>query len=292
MDSIHETSGAVCRFLDESMFAELHRAFIRAFGDYVMPFDLTEEQFRNHIILNAVDIASSIGAFVDGQLVGFSMNGFGDWDGDPTVYDAGTGVFPEFRRRGLSEKMFRIMLPLFSERGFRQCLLEVITTNSKAVPLYEKLGFRVTRVLSLIQAESIQPSEYSTANVELRDIGEPDWNKLRRFWDGRPSWQNSTDAIDRSRGKKCFVGAFIDETCVGYIVFSEKVGRVAQMAVDPANRRRGIGQKLLESMSERMSNEYKPQVINIDRSIESAMEFFSNRGFTEKLSQFEMLRPI
>src|SRR5205807_2562 len=111
--------------LDEAYFSRLYDAFILAFSDYVVPFALTEVQFRNHIVLNAVDLDSTIGC-VDGEnLIGFSLNGFGEWLGKSTVYDAGTGVIPDFRRQGVSQKMFDLMLPIFKEKGVEQCLLEV-----------------------------------------------------------------------------------------------------------------------------------------------------------------------
>lgn len=291
MDSQHETPSCFCRFLDETHFGELHNAFLRAFADYVMPFDLTEVQFRNHLVLNAVDLASSVGWFDDGKIVGFTLNGFGLWRGIQTVYDAGTGVLPEYRRQGLSVKMFDLMMPEFESRGYRQCLLEVITTNEKAIRLYDKLHFQTVRTLSLLHCENdLKFRGDDAAGVELREIDAPDWNLLSTFWDGEPSWQNSPDAIGRSRDKKRFVGAFAGYRCVGYIVFSKRVGRVSQIAVDNEYRRLGVGKMLVRSMIREMSSDYVPQVINIDRSITSAMSFFENRGFTEKLSQYEMLR--
>lgn len=147
MDSKYETSSLRVCFLNESFFIELHRTIVGAFADYVMPFEMTEEQFRNHIVLNAAD---------------------------------------------------------------------------------------------------------------------------------------------RSRVKKRFVGAFIGPTCGGYIVFSTPVGRISQLAVDPAFRGQGIGTRLLKVMAAETDDCYQMQVINIDRRMETALTFFENRGFAEKLSQFEM----
>ncbi len=153
MDSRNETSLRNYRFLNETYFARLYDAFILAFSDYVIPFVLTEAQFRNHIILNAVDLSSTIGCVESDKLVGFSLNGFGKWNEKSTVYDAGTGVIPEFRRQGISGKMFDLMLPIFKEQGIEQFLLEVVTNNNPAVDLYEKLGFHKTRELALLQCE-------------------------------------------------------------------------------------------------------------------------------------------
>ena len=293
MDTRNETYSQQCLFLDETYFLKLYNAFIAAFSDYVMPFDLTEQQFRNHIVLNAVDLSSSVGMIEGDELIGFTLNGFGNWHGVNTVYDAGTGVLPEFRRRGLSKVMFDIMTPIFKDRGIEQWLLEVITTNEKAIGLYKKLGFNTSRTLSLLHCEG-ELSFYADApvNIELRDIHEPDWGLLKTFWDGEPSWQNSIDALTRSRMNKRFIGAFHGEDCLGYIVFSTNFARLAQIAVDRNYRGLGICSLLLKKMLEENLEDGTPQIINIDHSILEAMTFFKNRGFTTKLSQFEMTMKI
>lgn len=293
MDARNETYSQQCQFLDETYFLTLYKAFIAAFSDYVMPFELTEQQFRNHIVLNAVDLTSSVGMIEDEKLIGFTLNGFGMWHDVNTVYDAGTGVLPGFRRRGLSKAMFDIMTPIFKDRGIEQWLLEVITTNEKAIGLYKKLGFYTSRTLSLLHCES-ELSFHADApvDIELRDIHEPDWDLLKTFWDGEPSWQNSVDAWTRSRMNKRFIGAFHGEDCLGYIVFSTNFARLAQIAVDRNYRGLGIGSLLLKQMINENLEDGTPQVINIDCSMEEAMTFFKNRGFTTKLSQFEMIRTI
>jgi len=292
MDTRNETYSRHCLFLNETYFLQLYDAFIAAFADYVMPFDLSEQQFRNHIILNAVDLESSLGVIEDERLIGFTLNGFGMWNNARTVYDAGTGVLPEYRRRGWSMTMFDIMLPLFKARGIGQYLLEVVTTNTNAINLYKKLDFSPSRTLSLLQCEgALKEAVVPLADgITVSDIDKPDWDHLTTFWDGEPSWQNSIDAITRSRMNKTFLGAFRDGKCVGYIVYSSSFGRVAQLAVDRSHRRCGIATHLLQRMIADMREGYIPQVINIDCSMEDSMVFFTNRGFTERLSQFEMTK--
>src|ERR1043166_4102113 len=128
MAVLDETAIQRCCFLGEEYFSQLYATFTEAFSDYVYPFALTETQFRNHLILNGVDLNRTAGYFKDGRMVGFSLNGFGEWQGVPTVYDAGTGVVPAYRRRGVSESMFEMMVPVFSDHGIGQFLLEVITS--------------------------------------------------------------------------------------------------------------------------------------------------------------------
>lgn len=293
MDSRNQTYSRQCQFLDETYFLSLYDAFTAAFADYVMPFDLSEQQFRNHIVLTAVDLSSSVGIIQDEKLIGFTMNGFGSWNGRKTVYDAGTGVLPEFRRRGLGAAMFDVMMPIFKDRGIEQYLLEVATNNKNAISMYEKLGFGKTRTLSLLQLnDQVKFGPAALIDIELRDIDELDWDLLQTFWDGDPSWQNSVSAIERSRLQKRSVGAFHKNECLGYIIYAPNSGRIAQIAVDQNYRGLGIGSLLLKKLLSETEPDAKPQVINIDRSLDEAMHFFENRGFNTKLSQFEMIRAI
>ncbi len=176
MDSRNETYSLQCRFLDDSHLLALYQAFIAAFCDYVVPFDLTEQQFRNHIILNAVDLNSSVGMMGAGSLIGFTLNGFGKWDGVSTVYDAGTGVLPEYCRRNLGTRMFNVMMPIFRDRGIQQYLLEVITENKNAIGLYKNLGFYTSRTLSLINCENgLRARNNNIDGIEVRELCQPDW---------------------------------------------------------------------------------------------------------------------
>ena len=293
MTDRNETLSRRCEFLNDDYFLTLYEAFTAAFSDYVIPFALTETQFRNHINLNAVDLERTVGCLEGDRLIGFSLNGFGEWNGRSTVYDAGTGVIPEFRRQGVSEAMFEMMTPQFRSEGIKQWLLEVITTNIPAISLYEKLGFNTGREVALLQYDGkLIASAEALQDIEIRDIGSPDWSLLTTFWDGNTSWQNSVEAVERSRHIKRILGAYSDGKCVGYIIFSSKFGRVAQFAVEKGHRNRGIGTALMQAMQADTAAGFSAQIINIDKSIATAMAFFANRGFYESLSQYEMTMHI
>lgn len=288
-----ETYTYECRFLSESDFDLLHEKFLEAFSDYFIPFSLSKDQFRNHILLNAVDLESSIGCFARGEMVGFSLNGLGEWNGRATVYDAGTGVVPAFRRRGVSRRMFEIMIPHFKDRGCARFLLEVITQNYPAVQLYERLGFRKTRKLLLLEcADRSRIPPPTDDGPEIREIDVPDFASLQKLWDGGTSWQNSADAITRGRHSKSILGAFDAGACVGYIAYSNPFGRIAQLAVAPDRRNRGIATRLVAEMHRRTPADANLQVINLDSDISEAVSFFKNLGFEERVAQFEMIREL
>lgn len=293
MTKANETTLREYRFLSEGYFSGLYAAFIEAFSDYVFPFALTESQFRNHIELNGVDLSRSVGCTENGELIGFSLNGFGTWCGKRTVYDAGTGVIPRCRRQGISDKMFGMMLPALEASGVEQFLLEVVSTNDAAIRLYEKLGFRPVRELSLMQCDkTVELTEDETQHIRVRELDAPDWNIFLQFWEGEPSWQNSCDAIDRSSDRKKVLAAFVEGECVGYVIFSASFGRIAQIAVARDFMHRGVGRRLVREVQDATLAGYPVQVINADKGIPEVTEFFRGLGFYELLSQYEMIKPM
>ena len=286
----NENSRLECRFLRAGQFAAIHKTFIEGFADYIIKFELTERQFQNHITLNAVELDRSAGCFDADRTIGVSLNGFGAWEGKRTVYDAGTTVIPEYRRRGASRAMFEWMIPMFADEGYEQFLLEVITQNDPAIRLYEMLGFNRTRELLLLEAGPTTPLEYpAPPSVEIREIHRHENIPYEAFWEGKPSWQNSLEAIERTKQLKRVFGAFNGPECVGYIVFSS--GRLSQLAVRRDHRRQGIGTRLLLEMQMDVPGQ-KLHIINLDESMTESVVFFQNRGFKKVLAQYEMIREL
>jgi ribosomal protein S18 acetylase RimI-like enzyme len=293
MQNGNQTSLRECRFLGLDHFASLYETFTAAFSDYVVPFALTEAQLRNHIILTAVDLDRTVGCFDGERLIGFSMNGFGTWQGRQTVYDACTGVLPEFRRQGVSRAMFEFMLPVLKKLGIERFVLEVITTNDGAIRLYEGLGFKAVRNLVLLQRDkAVDGSTLSIIETDIRVIDQPDWELFEQFWDGYPSWQNSVDAVNRSRKMKKILGAFHQGICIGYIVFSARFGRISQLAVSKEYRLQGVGSTLVRAMHSLLEEGFSSQVVNADMSIDGVMHFFGKLGYYQRLSQHEMVLDL
>ena len=91
---------------------------------------------------------------------------------------------------------------------------------------------------------------------------------------------------------RTIAGAFVDGRCVGYVAYSSKYGRIAQMAVDPVYRHHGIGHRLIEKVQSDAEPGYSLQVINLDTSIKDGIKFFENLGFRQQLCQYEMLKEM
>lgn len=291
MSEGNKTLNITYRFLSAEDFSVVHRTCLEAFSDYFIPVQLSEEQFENHTLQNAVDLNLSVGAFAEGKMVGYTLNGFGLWNGKQTVYDAGTGVIPEFRNQGIGRKMFDFLLPKLEEIGVRQILLEVIDDNRNALRLYLGLGFRHSRKLAFFEQVknlNLKPNKA----VEIREIENPDWQLFKTFWDGNPSWQFSSESIERKSSHKTILAAYLDKKCVGYGVVYPVSGIVPQIAVEKNNRRKGIGSAILEQLLTKTEKDIKLKFSNVDSSLKQVIGFIEYLEFNPTITQFEMIKLL
>ena len=276
------------RLLTTEDFVTLYECFLEAFSDYQVDMQMSEEQFRQRVVRDRVQLESSAGAFHRDRMIGFYMTGCGVWEGKQTAYDAGTGVVPDYRRRGVAEELFDFMEPQLKERGITQYLLEVLTSNERAVALYRKIGFEDVRRLAVLRSKAMMKTTGDVPGVSIRRLEEPDWVVFCAYWDGKPSWQSSIDAVESIGDQREILGAFADEKCVGYGIVHQPSDLLMQLAVAPAFRRRGVGRRILGALS----GEGILKVNNVDEELKGTLAFFKANGFEIVLRQFEMIRQL
>jgi len=275
-------------FLNNTPVNTLHHAFLAAFADYQVDMQMSLEDFEFRLRRDGVDTSISVAAFDDDQLVGFCLNGSGTWQGEPTVYDAGTGVLPQHRGKGIAAEMFRFMNPQLKERGFSRYLLEVLTSNEPAVNLYRRLGFEETRRFAVFRTTN--PLSFrANAVAETRHVEVPDWKLYETFWTGYPSWQNSIEAVQRVVDTTTTIECHVGHRCVGYGVLSKTSGQLIQLAVDASYRRRGLASKLLDALQDCVTSSVSIKVNNVDENLKDATAFFEAVGFRLVLEQYEMI---
>lgn len=279
------------RNLEYTDFDTLFDAFERAFADYEIHFE--KEEVRTMLRRRGYDPKLSFAAFNNGEIVTFTLNGIGVFNGIPTAYDTGTGTVKEYRGQGLAGKIFTYSLPYLKEAGIRQYLLEVLQNNKNAIAVYEKMNFRTTREFDCFRQSIENISERTPAYFDF--LIEPvDIDFIRRhqkFCDFSPSWQNSMESIERGESGLVFLGAFANGEPVGFCVFDPDSGDLTQIAVRKEFRRKGIGSRLLDEAIKRMNTGFV-KIINVDNSNESLPAFLKSRNIPLASSQFEMSRPI
>jgi ribosomal protein S18 acetylase RimI-like enzyme len=249
---------------------------------------MSEQEFAQRLARDGVQLEISAAAFDGESMVAFYMNGYGEWQGKQTAYDAGTGVIPHYRSRGVAKGLFAFVVSRLKERSVSQYLLEVLTTNERAVALYRKLGFVEIRRLAVLRSQKALEPLDDLAGVEISPIEEPDWKLFQTFWDGYPSWQNSIAAVERVPNKRVITVAYVDGRCVGYGIVFSPAANLMQLAVAPAYRRKGIGSRILRALSDAETL----KVNNIDEELKGTLAFFEANGFKVVLEQFEMSKSL
>lgn len=275
-------------FLNNTPITTLHHAFVNAFADYQVDMQMSLDEFAFRLRRDGVDTAISAGAFDTDKLIGFCLNGSGAWRGEATVYDAGTGILPHYRGRGMASEMFRFMNPQLKERGFNQYLLEVLTSNEPAVNLYRRLGFTETRRLGVFRTPGQLPST-RISDDGIRRVELPNWELYQSFWSGYPSWQHSIEAVERIADTTAIVECHDDQRCIGYGIVSTASGLLLQLAVDKTDRRRGVATKLLIALQDCLTATEMIKVNNVDENLKDATAFFEAVGFKLVLEQYEMM---
>jgi ribosomal protein S18 acetylase RimI-like enzyme len=262
----------------------IRTVFNQSFSDYFTPFKLAKEQLISKMLADKTDLSLSVGVFDDNELIAFVLHGFDIQGNDNVVYNGGTGVISIKRGSGLTKQMYQFILPILKEKGVNKLLLEVIDKNIQAIKSYKKSGFETKRDLICYKGEI----EFLKTNhtVTIGDLKYYDIRLMESFWDSHPTWQNSMNTIIRLKDNNVSLGAFIENTLVGYVIYNPTNKRIHQIAVCKDKRRLGIASTLLSKLINDYDNTIS--IINVNKSSKSINKFLQNLGFEIYLNQLEM----
>jgi len=267
-------------------------ACMEAFADYEL--QLNAEELKSMWKRRGFDPELSFAAFEGDKIISYTLNGIGNFNGTRTAYDTGTGTLKEYRGQGWATRIFEYSIPFLKEAKISQYLLEVLQHNAKAVSVYRKIGFEVTREFNYFiwkneEMDNQSKPLNSTYSIQPFDISQ--FYSLSGFWDFCPSWQNSFESIQRAQDNFISLGVFDGKQLTGYCVFEPISGDITQLAVDKLHRRKGVASALIREMC-KMNKSTKMKLVNADTTCSSIVEFLKsiNIGITGK--QFEMVERI
>ncbi|MDR0436800.1 MAG: GNAT family N-acetyltransferase [Bacteroidales bacterium] len=278
--------------LGKTDFETIAKAFIQAFADY--DIQLNAEELQTMWKRRGFNPDLSFAAFEDENIVAFTLNGIGNFNGIKMAYDTGTGTLKEHRGKGLATNIFEYSIPYLKAENIHHYLLEVLQHNTKAISVYRNIGFEVTREFNYF----VQKNE--AIHTLIKDIESPfiiekielsKHHSVSDFWDFYPSWQNSFESIERASEDFISLGAFADKDLVGYCVFEPNSGDITQIAVDKSFRRKGIASVLLHEIS-KFNKISKTKLLNTDVSCNSVVEFLKAKNIAISGQQFEMIKKI
>ncbi len=277
--------------LTESSFDKIYTAFSDAFSDY--DIQVNRDELEAMTKRRGFSADASFAAFENDRIVAFTLNGIGMFKGKKTAYDTGTGTIREYRGQGLAAQIFEYSLPHLKEIGVQNYLLEVLQHNTTAFNIYQKMGFQVSREFNYFKQENdkVEVKKLKNDNIQLRSAELAELEKLERFFDFDPSWQNSFDSIKRDKSNFIITGAYESNVLIGLSVFEPKSGDLTQIAVSPEHRRKGIGSLLLSKILTENKNTIL-KIVNTETTCDSITAFLRANKIEITGKQFEMIREV
>lgn len=260
----------------------------KSFADYVFQIRLTPEKLQLKITSEQIDLGISVGAFADGNLVGFILHGSKTVDDQLHAYNSITGVLPEFRKQKLTVSMYDYILPQLKEKGYSQIQLEAITSNVPALKSYIEVGFTISRILECYRGKVKQLQSVLDENIEITNEWHAD--SLSWIWDWEPTWQNDVRSIENVKDAVTCITYKKDGQIIGYLFFNNITKRVQQFAVAREYRNKHIASRLFNALAHH-TGDTEVEIINLQSEVSGA-KFLNRIGFELFIKQYEMKRPL
>ncbi len=280
------------RFLKAGDLPKMYRSFKSSFADYSIPFSLTYPEFEKKFVekLN-INFGLSPAAFDNDELVAFIFTSTNYYQGLYTAYNGGTGVLPEYRGNRLVTKLYNFSLPVFKAHNLKQCVLEVLTNNNRAIKAYEGVGFVKTKYYNCFKLDTGILDNTNQGYEGFKVAQKPNWVDYVRCLDHLPSFLDTESMINENLKNETVVEYRQNGSVLGYAIFQPVPGRISHLAVHREHRRQGIGTKLLSYIHASSKNQ-RLSIINIDRAAVGMKSFLIKLGFKNQIDQHEMVLPI
>ncbi len=262
---------------------DLVSALNAAYSGYYVPIYLTLDDFEDLVYRESIQLAHSAAAVEGDQVVGGALLGVRGQRG----WIGGVGVIPEYRQQGIARLMMHYLIGQARKIGLTRLQLEVITENTKAFDLYQKLGFEKVRRLLVLDLRNATLQ----SDLQLQIVGESAGHLLGRLpaFDviARP-WQRDIESLRLSlaRGELEGLAAYDPRAAkpLGLLLFSRGFNHVSiadLSATDPE-----IGRALLTTLSRRtLAARYT--YLNVPEE-DPMLPMLQTIGFQTTLSQYEM----
>lgn len=268
--------------LENVEFNKILDCFNQAFQDYYIPFKLSENQLRMRFKLSLVDLSCSFGAFYSDQLVGFIFNSCSEFNNRKVVFDVGTGVIPEHRSKHVLKNLLAFSEPKLKEKGIEEYYLEVLQPNEKAIKIYEKYGFKITRSFSVLKVSQNNNITFKIDNCELKEFN---LNQINHCLNIKPSYENSTNIIMSNQELFEVAYKINNNQISAYCIYSSNDGSIAQLGYSSLNDLKKVILSLL--------NNYDEIIIkNLDLDNQEVYQMLIEVGFKELVKQYEMVKIL
>ncbi len=262
-------------------YGELAALFERSFADYVVPMRATPigTEVRNRI--EHVDLFASRVALHGGTPVGLALIARRGW----RSRIAAMGVVVEARGSGAAQALLDRVLDDARVRGDHTLSLECIASNARALRLYRRAGFVVTRRLVGWRAGALVLAPQPIREIDPAELG----RQLARSDAGGLPWQVAPETLAALTAPAR--GWTIDGSAMAVGSVLEHEVSLRAVFTPPARRRAGHAARLLRGLAAHVA----PRRLAIAPILPEGLgaAFAAHLGLVpHELSQVEMAFPF
>lgn len=250
-----------------------------AFEDYFVPMPSDVNYWADRFKGARVDLELSYGAFAGEQLVGFIIHGIDNYKGHFTAFNTGTGVIPAYRSQKIVDQIYAFALPKLKQQGISQCALEVIQDNHRAIRVYERIGFSITRNFLCFKGKLQQPPE----ELKVEPVSFEQVQGLRMDHQ-LYSWDNVNAAIETAGSIYTTYLVKNGAQEIGFFTINAKNGYLAQYEASPDDF-----PSLLAGIQ---TVHPEVRINNVDQERAEIILFLLSAGLDNHIDQYEMQMKI
>lgn len=172
------------------------KAWNKGFEGYYFDMTTTAEAFEKRGEKEELIAELSVVAFESCEPVGIIRNGIREIGGQMVAWNGGTGVAPDFRGKGVGEKMMEATLDILMEAGVDTATLEAVSENAPAIALYKKLGYVIVDDVHFMQLKGpVETMEFvRQGSIELKKATPEEAGALS-IYRGDFTWQTHWQSV-------------------------------------------------------------------------------------------------
>ncbi|KFN02393.1 GNAT family N-acetyltransferase [Bacillus clarus] len=264
----------------------VYEAFRDGFSDYIIKMEVSKEDFIKRFFGPEGNTLENSHIALDGDKpIGIILGGIKVYESIKTMRCGTLAIHPDFRGRGVSQKLFELHKKEAIENGCKQLFLEVIVGNDRAIKFYNKLGYEKVYDLSYYHLK--EPSKIiktSAKDIEVKQLEFQEFqSRIQKWLNFHINWQNDINYIEKTNNT--YYGAYVDNNLKGCICVNEH-RKISFIFVDKVYRNVGIATYLLQTASK----ELQLSCLSIGFPNNSLLEGFLKKCGFEKnsLEQYEM----
>ncbi len=176
---------------------QIFEAFKEGFSDYMIKFDITSEKFFNLFFPIEGNSFEHSHIAIDNQVpIGLVLGGIRTYDGLKTIRCGTMCVIPNYRGKGVSQKLIELHESTARENECDQMFLECIVGNDRALKFYRNNNYYKVYDLLYFSKKGYSnldsPSEKKVEEIDMNSL-----KKLRQSLDTHINWQNEMEVLEQ-----------------------------------------------------------------------------------------------